>query len=100
MLKCKGTSIYPQGIYNILSTFAGVEDLYMEVSGEDLSDRIDIFAALSDEQVELSELERLLRAHCRMSVPVHIVPAQQVRARVFGTSRKPVRFFDLRKKSI
>lgn len=100
LLKCKGTSIYPQGIYNILSTFAGVEDFYMEVSGEDLSDRIDIFAALSDEQVELSELERLLRAHCRMSVPVHIVPAQQVRARVFGTSRKPVRFFDLRKKSI
>ena len=38
-----------------------------------------------------------LYGRTRIHVPVVAVEAAAARQRVFGTSRKPVRFFDLRK---
>lgn len=99
LLKCKGTSIYPQGIYNIMNAERQIADFYLEVSGEDLSDHIEVFAALKNSDHDLTDLKKRLFTHCRMSVPLHIVPAEQIQKKVFGVSRKPVRFHDLRKKS-
>lgn len=98
LLKCKGTSIYPQGIYNIMNTDSNIEDFYIEVTGESLSDHIEIYAALRKENCDTAELKKKLYAHCRMAVPLNIVSAEEVHKKVFGTSRKPVRFHDLRKK--
>ena len=99
LLKCKGTSIYPQGIYNIMNGDRQIEDFYLEITGEDLSDHIEIYASLKDSSSDLTDLQKRLYAHCRMSVPLHIVSSEEVRQKVFGVSRKPVRFHDLRKKS-
>ena len=99
LLKCKGTSIYPQGIYNIMNAESSVADFYLEVSGEDLSDHIEVYAALRQSNCDISELKNKLYAHCRMAIPLNIVSAEQVQQKVFGVSRKPVRFHDLRKRS-
>lgn len=99
LLKCKGTSIYPQGIYNIMSADSNVAEFYIEVSGEDLSDHIEVYAALRQAGRDTSELKNKLYAHCRMAIPLNIVSAEQVQQKVFGVSRKPVRFHDLRKRS-
>lgn len=99
LLKCKGTSIYPQGIYNIMNADSNVMDFYLEVSGEALSDHIEVYAALRQTDCDISELKNKLYAHCRMAIPLNIVSAEQVQQKVFGVSRKPVRFHDLRKRS-
>ena len=76
-----------------------IEDFYLEITGEDLSDHIEIYASLKDSSSDLTDLQKRLYTHCRMSVPLHIVSSEEVRQKVFGVSRKPVRFHDLRKKS-
>ncbi len=98
LLKCKGTSIYPQGIYNIMNADEFVDDFYIEVSGEDLSDHIEVFAALKESAYDTTQLKNKLYAHCRMAIPLNIVSAEAVQKKVFGSSRKPVRFHDLRKR--
>ncbi len=96
LLKCKGTSLYPQVIFSALDTAQEVADYYIEVSGENLSDRVDAFVALRNPNADLNLLEKHLQTACRMHIPLHVTTAEHVRERVFGKSRKPMRFHDLR----
>ncbi|MBO4490800.1 MAG: hypothetical protein J5944_05500, partial [Lentisphaeria bacterium] len=73
-----------------------VAEYYMVVSGENLSDRIDVYAALKTPGTSLKNLEERLSVACRMHIPVHEQDLDSVRLQVFGRSRKPVRFVDRR----
>lgn len=98
LLKCKGTSIYPQVIYSVLETSPLVRDFYLEISGENLSDKVDAFIVLNDPAcTDIRELSRQLHTQCRMNIPVHLVSMEELQHKVFGQSRKPKRFHDLRK---
>ena len=60
---------------------------------------VKIFAALKTPGSLAPEaVAEALYRRVRIHVPVEIVDAAEARDRVFGKSRKPVRFFDLRAK--
>ena len=98
MLKVRGTTLFPGAFFNVLDAIPGVIEYYMEVRGTALSDEITICVACREgETPESLGVAEKLYGRTRIHVPVVAVDAAAVRQRVFGTSRKPVRFFDLRK---
>ncbi|MBQ6352385.1 MAG: AMP-binding protein [Lentisphaeria bacterium] len=98
MLKVRGTTLFPNAFFNVLDGIPGVVEYYMEVRGSALSDEITICVACRDGEspATLGVADRLY-SRTRIHVPVVAVDAAAARERVFGVSRKPVRFFDLRK---
>ena len=101
LLKCKGTSIYPQVIFNVLASFAAVDNYYITVEGDNLSDTVKIYLSLKTEDPKIVDtIRREIQAVCRISLPVFIEKPQTVNEKVFGLSRKPQHFFDLRTEKI
>ena len=98
MLKVHGTTLFPNAFFHVLDGIPEVAEYYMEVSGTALSDEITMFVACKDgltpEQLGVAEK---LYSRTRIHVPVKGVTPEEARKKVFGVSRKPVRFFDLRK---
>ena len=98
MLKVRGTTLFPGAFFNVLDAIPGVTEYFMEVRGTGLSDEITICVACRDgETPESLGVAEKLYSRTRIHVPVVAVDPAAARQRVFGTSRKPVRFFDLRK---
>lgn len=97
MLKCRGTTLYPQTVFSVLDESPEILDYYLVATGENLSDRLEIVAAPKEEGLSMHAVSERLRAKCRLSIPITLKPEEEVRARIFSVSRKPVRFFDLRK---
>ena len=101
MLKVRGTTLFPGAFFNVLDSLPGVQEYYMEVRGKALSDEITICVACTDgASPESLGVAEALYSRTRIHVPVVAVDAESARRRVFGTSRKPVRFFDMRDKSL
>ena len=98
MLKVRGTTLFPNAFFHVLDGIPEVAEYYMEVSGTALSDEITIFAACKEgfTPEQLGVADRLY-SRTRIHVPVKAVSPEDARKKVFGVSRKPVRFFDLRK---
>ena len=97
MLKMRGTTLFPSAFFGVLDGIPEVAEYYMEVSGTALSDEVRIFAAVTGGMSAEAVAERLY-GRVRIHVPVELVDIAAARAKVFGKSRKPVRFFDLRAK--
>ncbi len=98
MLKCKGTTLYPQVLYGVLDTAPEVAEYYLVVSGENLSDRLEVFAALKEPGCGAEAVTERLYAKCRIHIPVTEISLDEARRQIFSVSRKPVRFVDRRKK--
>ena len=96
MLKVRGTTLFPSVIFNALDGCGMVEDYYLEVTGSELSDEVGVFAHLRD-GCEPAAVAEAIYAKTRIHVRVTGTASEKVRAKVFGVSRKPVRFFDCRK---
>lgn len=96
MLKIKGTTLFPGTFFTVLDTSPEIAEYYMEASGNGLSDRIEIFVSLKKRGMSLDQVSKRIHAKSRISVPIREMPIEDVRKKVFSTSRKPVRFFDLR----
>ena len=97
MLKMRGTTLFPISFFSVLDEMEEVAEYYMEVSGTALSDEVKIFAAVKYPDCTAERIAAKLYGRVRIHVPVEIVTVEAARAKVFGKSRKPVRFFDLRK---
>ena len=94
----RGTTLFPNAFFTVLDNIPGVVDNYLEVSGTSLSDEVAIFVALAEgAQVTPAEITEKLYVRTRIHVPTCLVPPDEARQRIYGRSRKPVRFFDLRK---
>ena len=96
MLKMRGTTLFPSSFFTVLDGMAGVAEYYMEVSGAALSDEVKIFVAVSDPVYCAEGIAEQLYKRVRIHVPVELVGLAEARAKIYGKSRKPVRFFDLR----
>ncbi len=99
MLKCRGTTLYPQVLYSVLDQSPEVAEYYVVASGENLSDRVEAVVALKVPGSSTEALAERLKAKCRLRVPIREVPLEEARKQIFSVSRKPVRFVDLRRKS-
>ena len=98
LLKYKGTSIYPQVIFNTVTAIAGVDNYYIDVCGDNLSDEITVYVSVTDSNLNAEDIQAKLLATCRIKIPVKIKSNQDVASKVFGKTRKPQHFFDMRKK--
>lgn len=98
LLKYKGTSIYPQVIFNTVTAIVGVDNYYVLAEGSDLSDEITVYVSVTDEGLTAEAIQAKLQVTCRAKIPVKIASNQAVAEMVFGKSRKPQHFFDMRKK--
>lgn len=99
MLKLKGTTVYPESIYAVLDTIAGVSEYFVTASADyDLSDRVKVHVAVSDGACTEALILERLQAALRVRPEVVITTEETVtRWRSAGSSRKPVRFIDDRK---
>ena len=102
LLKYKGTSLYPQAIFNVLNTFGEVAAYVVEARTSELeTDELEISIALAANTDEANVLHRLraaLRAALRVLPLVRVHPLPQVLARQNpGDARKPARFIDQRR---
>ncbi len=97
LLKFRGTSIYPQVIFNTLSTISEIDNYYVVASGDNLSDRVTVVVSLKKPDFPLDEIQHRLQVTCRANLPVVSDGIREVNEKVFGTSRKPMHFFDERR---
>lgn len=98
MLKVRGTTLFPNAFFHVLDGMPEVAEYYMEVGGTALSDDIRIFVAGANGAApDAAKVGERLYSRTRIHVPVVVVDGEEARKRVFGVSRKPVRFFDFRK---
>ena len=101
MLKIKGTTVYPPALFNALTQIAAVDDYYIEItSGGSLTDLVDVYVSLTDQQTTTEEIADCLQAYIRVKPKIIIVDAYALRKKVYTVqSRKPIRFFDMRNDS-
>jgi len=101
MLKVRGSTLFPQTVFSILDAAPEVSDYYVIATGEDLSDHVEVVAALKDPDASVDDVAAKVRAGSRVAIPVSKADLDEVRAKVFSAgSRKPVRFFDCRNRAI
>lgn len=100
MLKIKGTTLFPNSFFIVLDSIDSIADYYMEVSGSALSDEVELFVAFSRDCADSAQISELLYAKTRLHIPIHTVSEAEAKARIYGSSRKPVRFFDLRENNL
>lgn len=102
LMKVKGTSFYPQAVFDVLENSGAVSNYYIEVFHEsELSDRLVVHAATEDPSFTRLMLEDLLVAKLRVKPEVLMESDEIIKRKVFmPRSRKPVRFFDGRKEYV
>ena len=98
LLKYKGTSIYPQVIYNTLAEISGIDNYYVVATGNNLSDEVTVYVSVDNNAVREDDIQAKLQVTCRARIPVKIMSSKDVSQKVFGKSRKPQHFFDMRQK--
>ncbi|MCK5492278.1 MAG: phenylacetate--CoA ligase family protein, partial [Candidatus Omnitrophica bacterium] len=99
MMKVKGTTLYPQAVYNALDSLNFVQEYYIEVTNDiDLSDNLIIHIAVNEQDFDLQLLQDRLQSRLRVK-PNVILEKKAVIKKIIYTQeiRKPIRFFDRRK---
>jgi phenylacetate-CoA ligase len=105
LLKYKGTSLYPQAIFNVLNAIGEVATYVVEATTSALgTDDLAISLALhanADEAAALERLRQALRAELRVLPTLQVQPLAQVLARQNpDNKRKPASFIDRRQMTL
>ncbi|MEN8257923.1 MAG: AMP-binding protein [Thermodesulfobacteriota bacterium] len=94
-LKVRGTTIYPEIIFQTLQEISAIEAAYIEVrAAYDLSDDVKVVVG-SRQALEAKEIEALLQAQLRVRLTVVSEELEKVQKTMAG-GHKPKKFFDLR----
>lgn len=99
LIKYKGTSLYPNAIYDVLENCNGVVNYQIEVSTNNLgTDEITIHIGTDQESpVNDAELTDAFKAGLRVVPKFNFLSPEQVKALLLPEeSRKPIKFKDLR----
>lgn len=99
MIKYKGTSLYPQALYDILETIDRIKNYQIEVSHNELgTDEITIHMGLETTSQALhADLEDLFRSKLRVVPRLNFLsPDEITRLLLPESSRKPLKFIDKR----
>jgi phenylacetate-CoA ligase len=96
-LKMKGTTLYPEAVFQILQEVPGVRASYLEVRASyDLSDNVRVVVG-GNGSLDPREIETLLQARLRVRPEVLVQDIDRVTATMTGGGeRKAKRFFDFR----
>lgn len=99
MIKYKGTTLYPSALYDILDNIQGVVNYQVQVYTNTLgTDGILIkIGATNPNEIFEKEIKDLFRAKIRVAPEISFEPIELIAGSIFPqTSRKPVKFIDLR----
>jgi phenylacetate-CoA ligase len=98
MMKVRGTTFYPQMVFSVLDQLAGLEDYYLVAEGGgDAAEKLIVFAAIADADIDKDHIRRLLQAELRVKPEVIICSVEHIQKTVMAPQqRKPIRFFDQR----
>jgi phenylacetate-CoA ligase len=97
MLKVKGTTVYPQAVFAVLSELDFVSDYYVSVSSQDdLSDHLTVHVSVTQDGAAQTIQEKL-QARLRIKPEVSVEEERDLREKIYLPEfRKPMRFRDLR----
>jgi len=97
MLKVKGTTVYPQAVFAVLSELDFVSDYYVSVSSQDgLYDHLTVHVSMNEDGT-IETIQEKLQARLRIKPEIAIEEERELRERVYLPEfRKPMRFKDLR----
>lgn len=100
MIKYKGTSLYPNAIYDLLENSEAIKNYQVEVHSNDLgTDEIILHLGITETNIKNieSELSDTFRAHLRVVPKLNFLSPEQVSKLVLPeNSRKPLKFIDKR----
>ena len=98
-LKCKGTTIYPEMIFQAAQEIRSVKAVYIEVrSAFDLSDEVKVVVGTDDRELTCKKLGDLLQARLRVRPEIEIRDHREVIADMEKAGgRKLKNLFDFRK---
>ena len=97
-LKVKGTTIYPEMIFQALQEVREIGPVYIEArNAYDLSDEVTVVAGCDDAAVKADTIADMLRARLRVRPEVVIKSRKEVVEAMDTGGRKPTRFFDFRR---
>jgi len=98
MIKCRGTTLYPNAIHSVLDEIREIGEYYLEVTNDfDLSDRVKIYVSVNDRSYSAENIMDKLQAHLRIRPDVIIASEESIRKEVCSeNSRKLTRFKDRR----
>ena len=102
MIKYKGTTLYPPAIFDVLDNISYVENYLIEVSGNECGND-DVLVKVGLREYGgydiVKDLKDRFRARIRVAPEVEICSVDEIRAVTMpDISRKPIKFFDKRKK--
>lgn len=97
MLKVRGTLLFPNAFFTALDELPEIREYYLTVSGSELSDQVEVTVA-GDGPLDTKRICEHLYGHIRIHIPVVQIDLAAARQKIYGFSRKPVRFFDIRTK--
>lgn len=103
MIKYKGTTLYPPAISDVLNNTHYVENYYITLSSNETTetDEVSITVGVKEDTDfdVIKDLKDRFRAKIRVAPDIIIDTIENIRKKNFpAMSRKPVTFFDLRKK--
>ncbi len=98
LMKIRGTSVYPQAVFNALDELAGVGDYYLELrTNEEHSEELVVHLAETARLPAPEMIAEHLQAWIRVTPVISIDPEDKVRHHLYPPeSRKPVRVVDRR----
>jgi len=99
-LKYRGTTVYPPAVFAVLQGMSEIRGYYIEVSDAyELSDHICVVVGSNDPGLTPRRVAESIASSLRVKPEVRILPPEEVTTRVNQPDkRKPVTFFDYRRK--
>lgn len=100
MIKYRGTTLYPNAIYVAMDSIPGIDEFCVIVTSDfDLADIVAVYVSVRDEGCTANVIGEILQAYLRVLPRVTILSTDEMIKRIYPShSRKPVRFFDERRK--
>ena len=101
MLKVKGTTLYPAAIFDVLDNVEYVENYLVEANTNEIGmDDVSVFIGCKNPNDELiKDLKDRFRARIRIAPNIQFLPIDEINKRNYPEAkRKPIKFFDNRKK--
>ncbi|HTE33249.1 MAG TPA: AMP-binding protein, partial [Chryseolinea sp.] len=100
MIKLKGTTIYPPGIFDVLNHVEHVQDYVVEVrTGQLGTDELKLYLSVDPQQHDsvADVLRSVFQSKLRVVPSIVFLPSSEMdKLQINGKSRKPTKFIDLR----
>lgn len=98
MLKLKGTTLFPSAILAVMEEIKGIEGAFIEVGkNDDETDRVLVYAALSDDSLSTDKISERLRSKLRVVPEIILITGDELDRKTLPEGkRKRTSFFDLR----